>query len=123
MRRAAATKTTKTGRAARTLGTLLAVIWLFIMISESIMEVGEPIIWQSYVMGSAAIILVAGVALGWFRERAGGILLITAGLAFAIWSYFEAGFNEWLAFLISGFPYFVTGILFLISSLVYSKTQ
>ena len=123
MRRAAVTKTTKTGWAARTLGTLLAVIWLFIMISESIMEAGEPIIWQSYVMGSAAVILIAGVVLGWFREKAGGILLVIAGLAFAIWSYFEAGHNEWFAFLISGFPYFVTGILFLVSGTVYSESE
>ena len=116
-------KTTKTGWAARVLGTLLAVIWLFVMISESIMEAGEPLIWQSYVMGSATIILVAGVILGWFREKAGGILLITAGLAFAIWSFIEAGHNEWFAFFISGFPYLITGILFFISSQTYSEKK
>jgi hypothetical protein len=87
------------------------------------MEFGQPVIWQSYVMGSAAVVLIAGVVLGWFREKAGGILLIVAGLAFAIWSYFEAGHNKWFAFMISGFPYFITGMLFLISGIVFSEPE
>jgi len=123
MKRTSIIKTTKTGWAARVLGTLLVVVWLFVMISTSVNEAGEPLVWQSYVMGAATIILIAGVILAWFKEKAGGIMLIIAGIAFAIWSYMEAGHNEWLAFLISGFPYFIAGILFLISSLTYSGSE
>lgn len=116
-------RTAWTGWAARVSGTLLAVIWIYIVIIKAVNEAGEPVVWQSYVMLGSVIILISGVILGWFRDKAGGFILVSAGLAFSIWSYFEAGRNEWLAFLVSGFPYFLAGVLFLISSLFSRKKK
>ncbi len=108
-------KTTKIGWATRIIGSLVGLFWVFSMISSSISEFGEPIIWEGYFIGSAVAILSAGVILAWFKEKAGGILLIAASLAFMVFSYLVAGHNKIFAALVSGFPFLIAGILFLIS--------
>ncbi len=108
-------KTTKTGWAARIIGSLVGLFWMFSIVSLTIVEFGEPILWEGYFIGSAVAILSAGVILSWFKEKAGGILLIAASLAFMVFSYLVAGHNKIFAALVSGFPFLIAGILFLIS--------
>ena len=115
-------KTTKTGWAARIIGSLVGLFWMLSLVSETIAEFGEPILWEGYVVGSAAVILSAGVILAWFKEKAGGILLVMASVSFSVFAYFEAGHNKVFASLISGFPFLVAGILFLISWKLSSKS-
>jgi len=97
-------KTTKTGWAARIIGSLAGLFWMFSIVSLTIVEFGEPILWEGYFIGSAVAILSAGVILSWFKEKAGGILLVAASLAFMVFSYLVAGHNKIFAALVSGFP-------------------
>ena len=115
-------KTTKTGWAARIIGSLTGLFWMFSIVSLTIVEFGEPILWEGYFIGSAVAILSAGVILSWFKEKAGGILLIAASLAFMVFSYLVAGHNKIFAALVSGFPFLVAGILFLVSWKLSSKS-
>ena len=115
-------KTTKTGWAARIIGSLAGFFWMFSIVSSSIVEFGAPILWEGYFIGSAVAILSAGVILSWFKEKAGGILLLVASLAFMIFSYLVAGHNKIFAALVSGFPFLVAGILFLVSWKISSKS-
>ena len=115
-------KTTKTGWAARIIGSLVGLFWLLSIISSSISEFGEPIIWEGYFIGSAVAILLAGVIVAWFKEKAGGMLLLATSLAFMIFSYLVAGHNKIFAALVSGFPFLVAGILFLISWKLSSRS-
>ncbi len=114
-------KTTKTGWTARVIGSLAGLFWMFSVVAQTIIEFGEPVIWEGYFIGSAVVILSAGVILSWFKEKAGGILLVAASLAFMLFSYLVAGHNKIFAALVSGFPFLVAGILFLISWKISSK--
>ena len=115
-------KTTKTGWTARIIGSLAGLFWMFSVFSHAIMEFSEPILWEGYFIVSAVAILSAGVILAWFREKSGGILLMVASLAFMVFSYLVAGHNKIFAALVSGFPFLVAGILFLISWKILSKS-
>ena len=59
---------------------------------------------------------VAGVALAWWRERLGGAILALAGAALCLFAYVTAGHNKGFAVLVSGAPFTVSGVLFLVSS-------
>ncbi|TET50599.1 MAG: hypothetical protein E3J58_03285 [Actinomycetota bacterium] len=115
-------RTTKTGWAARIIGSLAGLFWMFSVVTHAIVEFGEPIMWEGYVVGSSAVILSAGIILAWFKEKAGGILLIAASLAFMVFSYIVAGHNKIFAALVSGFPFLIAGILFLVSWKLSSKS-
>lgn len=115
-------KTTKTGWTARVIGSLAGLFWMFSVISHAIIEFGEPVLWEGYFIGSATVILSAGIILAWFKEKAGGIFLVAASLAFMVFSYLVAGHNKIFAALVSGFPFLVAGILFLISWKLSSKS-
>ena len=66
---------------------------MFSVVAQTIIEFGEPVIWEGYFIGSAVVILSAGVIMSWFKEKAGGILLVAASLAFMVFSYLVAGHN------------------------------
>lgn len=61
------------------------------------------------------IVSVCGVLIAWRRERAGGAILVLCGLALSVFAYFSAGHNKAFAILVSGVPFFVPGVLFLLS--------
>jgi len=58
---------------------------------------------------------VAGVIIAWWKEKIDGIIIVAAAASLCTFSYIEAGHNKILAMLFSGFPFLISGILFLIS--------
>lgn len=99
---------------ARGLSTLPAAWWLFIGIASGISERG-PWTWESGIVVVMIILAVVVTAVAWWRAGAGGFLMILFGLAFSSFAYISAGRNEWLAVLVSGVPFLVAGIFFLVS--------
>ena len=101
---------------ARIIGTLLAGFWLFAGIASGIAEPAPwPLPWESMVMAALMIVSVAGVLIAWWREGIGGAVLVTVGVAHCVNALIQAGHNRLLAVLISGVPFIVVGILFLVS--------
>ncbi len=70
----------------------------------------EDKIMAGLITGSLLSMLVA-----WFREGVGGMLLLVCGVAHSTFAYFAAGRNIALAMAISGGPFLVLGILFLLA--------
>jgi high-affinity Fe2+/Pb2+ permease len=66
-------------------------------------------------LGGLMIASASGVLIAWRREAMGGATLVVCGLALSVFAYFSAGHNKAFAILVSGVPFFVTGVLFLLS--------
>ena len=111
---------------ARILGSLLAGFYAFMLIMEVAFPHGSETNdaqAQGIILGCLAIILVIGVIIAWFKEKIGSYILIPAAIALSIFGFVTAGRYEILVALLSGGPYLLVGILFLISSKKYENTK
>jgi hypothetical protein len=99
---------------ARGIGTLMASLWLFIVI-VSIFTEGTELDTESAIMTILIFSSLFGVSVAWFRELEGGIILLIVAIAHSIFALIEAGHNKGFAVLISGGPFFVIGSLFIIT--------
>jgi hypothetical protein len=106
--------TTWIRRIARGIGTFVAAYWLFIGIIGAVSG-REPWTLESAMIASFIIVLVAAVITAWWREGVGGTILVVCGAAFSTFAYFTAGHNQAIAVLVSGAPFLVAGVLFLVS--------
>ena len=106
---------------ARILGTLVAGFWLVIGILSGL---GEPKPWEPESLIMAGLMIASAMAVGtaWWRERRGGILVIACGVAHMVFALIASGHNHGFAMLISGGPYLLVGILFLLSDWTAQKS-
>jgi hypothetical protein len=107
---------------ARILGTLIVLFWLIVALAYGTGEPSEQgtedIIMAILVLGTSI-----GILLAWKFERIGGIITLLFGIAHSIFALFASGHNHAFAMLISGGPFIVIGILFLIVSTLSRKVQ
>jgi hypothetical protein len=103
---------------ARAIGTFAAVMWMLPLVGALIIRepIEEGALAESIAVGTLATVNILGVVLAFRRERLGGIVLITAGVAFSIFAVFSAGRNQALAAAVSGGPFIVSGVFFIRSS-------
>ena len=101
--------------AARVIGIIIGAFWVISLIASSIAEFGTPVQIEGFILAGLITINVAGVITAWWKEKIGGIIIVAAAVSLCTFSYIEAGHNKILALLISGFPFLISGILFLIS--------
>lgn len=97
---------------ARGLGTLMASLWLFIVVMSIFTESTE-LDTESTIMAILIFSSIFGVLVAWFRELEGGIILLIVAIAHSTFAFIVAGRNKGLAMLISGGPFFVIGSLFI----------
>jgi hypothetical protein len=98
--------------AARTLGAMVAVVWLLAGIGYAVID---PWTLTSELVIVFLFFLALGVGIAWWKEGAGGIMLVVLSLAFSIFACIEANHNRVLAALLSGVPFLVVGILFVVT--------
>ncbi len=103
------------GWIARGLGTLAGAWWLLSGVAHIIWG-REPWTLEGALLAVLIVANVTGVALAWWRERLGGAVLALAGAALCVFAYVTAGHNKGFAVLVSGAPFFMAGVLFLVSS-------
>jgi hypothetical protein len=108
------------GRAARWLcpfarlwGTLAAAVWLVVWVLAGVSG-DAPWTAESSVLATLIIASVLGVIVGWWRAGFGGMLLVIAAVAHAIFAYLTAEHNQGLSILVTGGPFLVAGALFLL---------
>ena len=106
--------------AARTLGAMVAVVWLLAGIGYAVLD---PWTLTSELVIVFLFFLALGVGIAWWKEGAGGIMLIVLSLAFSIFACIEANHNRVLAALLSGVPFLVVGILFVVTWQRAKKTS
>ena len=101
---------------ARILGTILAVVLGYSLVVGLIMNFGNP---DLIVYGSAAflIIIVVGVIVAWFKEKIGGIILVTSAVVAIISGIIAGLINpnfDVLTLIPFAIPLLIIGILFLV---------
>jgi hypothetical protein len=97
---------------ARGIGTLMASLWLFIVVM-SILTESTALDTESTIMAVLIFSSIFGVLVAWFRELEGGIILLIVAIAHSTFAFIVAGRNKGLAMLISGGPFLVIGSLFI----------
>jgi len=100
---------------ARVIGTIISFFWFASLVLSFIAEFGEPVHIEGIILFILIVANTAGVITAWIKEKAGGIITITAAISLCIFSYISAGHHKIFAMSISGFPFLISGILFIIS--------
>ena len=99
---------------ARGTGSLAAAFWLFVGIVAGISET-EPWTVESAILAGLILSSALGVLIAWFREGIGGGIVVMCAIAHSTFAYIVSGHNKGFAMLITGGPFLLSGILFLIS--------
>lgn len=101
---------------ARIIGATASVGWLFILISSLVVEGWSTLEGEGVVLGALILLAIIGVAVAFAAENSGGSIAFVAGLALSVFAVITAGRNHWLAVLVSGAPFVVSGALFIIDA-------
>jgi hypothetical protein len=101
---------------ARIIGLTASLMWLFILIASLIEEGFGAIETEGMVLGALVGVAVIGVVVGISNEETGGAIALVAGIALAVFAAVTAGRNHWLAILVSGVPFMISGTLFMLSA-------
>jgi DMSO reductase anchor subunit len=98
---------------ARVVGVLAVAMWIMIFVGGLIAENPEPLTTESYLLIALSAGAAVGVAWAFVDEKAGGLITLVVGVAFAVFALVTAGRNAWLAVLFSGGPFILAGAFFL----------
>lgn len=107
---------------ARIFGTTIVFFWMIVALAYGIQGSTEQGM-EDTLMAILVIGTTIGVLLAWKFERVGGFITLLFGIAHSIFALLAAGHNHAFAMLISGGPYIVTGILFLLADTRSRKLQ
>ena len=109
--------------AARVIGAIGAVMWAIPLVAGVVTgdssEDGELL--ESLGVAVLAIANIGAVVLAFRRQRQGGMLLLATGGLFSIFGIATAGRNHWLAALVSGGPFILSGALFITAAAARSR--
>lgn len=97
----------------RVLASLFAALELTIIIGEIVGDIG-PITFIGVMVGVFGFLLPTLVVLSFFKERLGGILMVSVGILYAVFIYMTAGTNRLIAASAISGIYWLPGILFVI---------
>jgi hypothetical protein len=96
------------------IGWTVGAYWTFMLVVSAIAG-DEPIMWEGVAIALLTAVTVVGIIVAWWREGLGGTIAAIGAIAFGIFAYFTAGHNKGFALLITGVPFLVSAILFLLA--------
>ena len=98
------------------IGIVFSSIWAFVFITGMFLG-NEPITLEGAILFAMAVLILLFVIYAIIRsEQVGGIVITILSIAMCIFSYSTAGRNKILAAIITGVPFFISGVLFLFNS-------
>ena len=100
---------------ARGVGTFIGGLWLIIAVGEVVAE-PLPSTFEGRMMAGLTVGCIISTLLAWWREDLGGILLVVCAITLSTFAYLAAGNNWPMAVLVSGGPFLLSGILFLMAA-------
>ncbi|UCH42151.1 MAG: hypothetical protein JSW16_04805 [Dehalococcoidales bacterium] len=104
------------------IGLIAALFLVAMLIGAAVTEGVEPIGTAGITLGLLGILALASCILSWWREWLAAILLVLTAAGFGAHIGVFAGRNHFLAWLMVGFPYLITGVLFFVSRRLSTKT-
>lgn len=102
--------------AARIIGLAATLMWTFVLVASAIDEGIDGFQGEGAILAGLILIAVTGVLTAFFNEEFGGTFTLVAGIALSVFAVVSAGRNHWLAVIVSGVPFVVAGVLFLIGA-------
>ncbi|MGD2252419.1 MAG: hypothetical protein PVF70_05820 [Anaerolineales bacterium] len=102
---------------ARILGMVAGAFWLLIMVVTVVAELisnGFSPSGEGEILAGLVILAFASVLIAWRRETIGGAVTLLTGVALGSFSYLTAGRNKIGIVLLTGAPFAIAGVLFLI---------
>ena len=98
------------------ISSIFAALWLFILISNFALS---PTVPEGQGLGFlfVAVLCIISTIGAWFKTRVGGLMMMISGLAFSFFIYLVADKNPWFGVMISGAPFFIGGLLVMISGI------
>ena len=109
--------------AARAIGLVAAVFFVFMLIGSAVSEGVGPMDIESSTMVLLGAVALAGCIISWWRDTIAGMLLVLTSIGFGVHIGYFAGRNHALAWAMVGLPYLVAGVLLLVSFRFSMKTQ
>lgn len=109
----------------RVISTLAATFWLLILLDIVACDalVGFACVnWEMVLLILFVTVSVFSVILAWRKEGIGGFLMLVWGIIFTLIAAIDSGSYQAISMLVSGVPFIVSGLLFLISWLVTRQT-
>jgi hypothetical protein len=100
--------------AARVLSAVLAGIYLLFILGNLIEGGDIDTGWESIGVSVSSLSGIASIVWEWIDARRGAWAMLVVGAAFSIFALFTAGRLHWFAMLVSGGPYLLIGVLFLV---------
>ena len=98
------------------IGIVFGSIWAFVFISGMFFG-KEPITLEGIILFTMALLMLVFVIYAIIRsEQVGGIAIVILSIAMCVFSYGAAGRNKILVVTITGVPFLISGILFLLNS-------
>jgi len=112
---------------ARIIGSISGAFWALSLIGSTITEIGTPVttgvMIEGLILGGLVVVISTGIIIAWWNEKTGGIIITIAAAALCIFAYIDAGHHKIFAMLTSGFPFLISGILFLIGWWILKKSN
>ena len=104
--------------AARIIGALAAAMWLLPLVGGLFTDdhTEDGSLAESIGVGVLAGANIVGVVVAFRHPRIGGRLLLVSGVLFSLFALVTAGRNEAFAAAVSGGPFIVSGVLFILAS-------
>jgi len=97
---------------ARIISTLFSAYFIFMAVGGAMTD-SEEVSLVGVMVVVFAITLLIGVIIAWRNENLGGVILLSVGIAFAIFIYVTAGTHKLLASILISLPFYSSGILYL----------
>jgi len=103
---------------ARITGLLWSIFWILGLMASLYFEIVEeqkPLEFnEGFIIAAFVWLALIGTIIGWKREKIGGIIITFCAFVLSIFAYVTAGHSKFFASLISGAPFFIPGLLFLV---------
>jgi len=106
-----------TRRIARLIGALASVYWVLTLVVSGLAG-SEPITLLGVLLAGLVAVNVFGLFLAWRRAKPGITVLLVGAVSLSGFAYVTAGHNEWIAVLMTGGPFLLSGILFWCAALL-----
>ena len=99
----------------RGVGTFIGGLLLIVFVGE-VVGGHFPVTFESLMMAGFLVGCIICTVLAWWREDLGGILLVVCAMALSTFAYLAAGRLRPMAALVSGGPFLLSVILFLMAA-------
>ncbi len=106
---------------ARIIGLTAGFLWTFVLLSGSISTNGT---YDTQLVFLFLLVVAnfASVIIALWSEKFGGILLTSFSVVLCIFAILSAGRNKLIAAFVSGLPFLVSGVLFIVYSSMQQET-